>query len=92
VATVYRTLFIGLGAAPAAPTWVSPTNAALLNDSTPIYQWTAVTPPSGVTLTDYELQVANNSCGGYITDPPVIVPVTASTGVSMHWKNEKPDL
>jgi hypothetical protein len=61
VSTVYRTLFIGLGVAPAAPALVSPTNAALLNDSTPTFGWTAVTPPAGVMLTDYELQVANNS-------------------------------
>ena len=61
MATVYRTLFIGLEAAPAAPTLVSPANAALLNDSTPTFGWTAVTPPAGVTLTHYELQVASNS-------------------------------
>jgi hypothetical protein len=59
VSNVYRTLFIG--AAPAAPALVSPANASLLNDSTPTLQWSAVVPPTGVTLVDYEVQVATNT-------------------------------
>jgi hypothetical protein len=61
VTNVYRTLFIGMGTAPAAPALINPANAALLNDSTPAFQWSAVTPPAGVLLVDYELQVATTS-------------------------------
>ncbi len=59
VSTAYRTLFIA--PAPPAPTLTLPANAALLNDATPDLQWSGVTPPAGVTLVDYEIQVATNA-------------------------------
>jgi hypothetical protein len=57
--TLFRTLFIG--AAPAAPVLSTPANASATNDNTPTFGWSAVTPASGIVLSGYEIQLAQNA-------------------------------
>jgi uncharacterized repeat protein (TIGR01451 family)/CSLREA domain-containing protein len=88
VSPVYRTLFIG--AAPAAPTPLTPTNAAIMHTVTPQLTWSAVTPPSGVVLANYEIQLARNSTFtiGLVTltsGTPDVTTGTLATGL-WYWR------
>jgi hypothetical protein len=89
VDVVYRTLFIG--AAPPAPTLIYTANAAFVNDTTPTLQWNAVTPPTGVVLADYEIQVATNAAFSvnlqtFTSATPSLTPGTPLSEGLKYWR------
>ncbi len=59
VSIVYRTLFVG--AAPAAPVLKNPANGSSHKTEPVNLEWNPVTPPAGVTLVNYEVQIATNA-------------------------------
>jgi hypothetical protein len=57
--TIFRTLFIG--AAPAAPVLTAPANGSATTNNLPTFSWNAVTPASGIVVSGYEIQFAQNA-------------------------------
>jgi len=49
------------GNPPSTPTLSSPANNGLVTNYTPLLDWSDVTLPTGVTLTDYQIQVSTDS-------------------------------
>ncbi|MEP6984369.1 MAG: hypothetical protein ABI970_02145, partial [Chloroflexota bacterium] len=88
VSVLYRTLFVAPAAVPAA---IAPLGGTLSN-LTPNLSWTAVTPPIGVTLLDYEVQIATNATftAGVQTFPPVtttnLTTPGLTTGLTYSWR------
>ncbi len=75
VAPPYRTFFVGT--APVAPVLVSPLNLASVLTAVVPLSWNAVTPPAGVTVQNYDVQIATNAT--FTTGVQLLTNVTSPT-------------